>query len=129
MQPVPQKYQVLAVLQIVAGICNLTFGWFFSSMVISMVAGTCTTVLTLGLCPIGFFCGFLSWLIVPIAFVEIVFGVLMLAAPDSVKGLVGWMPFAQLPSLLLGDFISPIIGIVGLVLTRDAEVAGFIEGM
>jgi hypothetical protein len=127
--PVPQKYQILAVLQIVAGACNVFFGWAVASMILSFVAGTCTTIFTLGLCPVGFFCGMFSWLILPIGMCEIVMGILMLASPNSVKGIVGWVPLAQLPTFLLGDFMSPIIGLVGLMLTRDAEVAGYIEGL
>jgi hypothetical protein len=126
---VPQKYQALAIIQIIAGLCNLFFGWIVSSMLLTFVAGTCTGILTLGLCPFGFFCGFLSWLIIPVGVGEVVFGLLMLLSPDTVKGLVGWMPFLQLPTVLIGDFVSPIVGIVALALSRDPEVAGFIEGM
>ena len=129
MPPVPQKYQVLAVLQLVAGACNVLFGWFVSSMIVSTVAGTCTALFTLGLCPFGFFCGFLSWLIIPVGMAEIAMGVVMLTSPNAVKGVVGWLPFAQLPTLLVGDLLSPIVGLVGLFLTKDAEVAGFIEGL
>jgi hypothetical protein len=127
--PVPQKFQVLAVLQLVAGLCNLFFGWFMASFLLGTVAGLCTTVVTLGLCPIGFFCGVASWLIIPVAMVEITMGLLMLVSPGSVKGFVGWMPFFQLPTVLLGDIISPIVGIVSLALVRDPEVAEFVSGM
>lgn len=129
MPDVPQKFQTLAILQIVGGICNIVFGWWFGSM-LWMFGGTfCSAILTLGLCPIGGMCGFVSFLIVPLGFVELLVGILMLASPQSVRGFVSWMPFLQLPAFLLGDFVSPILAIVGLVLTRDAEVAGYIEGM
>lgn len=129
MPEVPQKFQTLGILQLVAGICNVFFGWWFGMTILTFGGTFCSAIMTLGICPIGGMCGFASLLIVPVGFVEILVGILMLANPQMVRGLVGWMPFMQLPALLLGDFISPILGIVGFVLTRDPEVVGYIEGM
>jgi len=126
---VPQKFQTLGILQLVAGICNVLFGWWIGLTVWTMGGTFCSAIATLGLCPIGGLCGFVSLLILPLGFVEIVVGILMLANPQMVRSFVGWLPFFQLPALLLGDFISPIMGIVGFALTRDPEVVGYIEGM
>ncbi|MEZ4236821.1 MAG: hypothetical protein R3F59_11845 [Myxococcota bacterium] len=129
MPEVPQKFQMMGILQLAAGVCNVFFGWAVGSMVWGTVGTACSAIATLGLCPIGFLCGFVSFLIVPVGVIEIVMGLLMLISPQSVRGLVAWMPLLQIPMILLGDLISPVMGIVGFILGRDPEVIGFIEGM
>ena len=129
MPEVPQKFQTLAILQIAAGAFNFVIGWWISSMLLVFGGTFCSGIATCGVCPIGGLCGFASFLIVPLGIVEILVGVLMLASPQSVRGFVPWLPFLQIPALFLGDFVSPILGIVGFVLTRDPEVAGYIEEM
>lgn len=129
MPDVPQKFQTLGILQLVAGICNVLFGWWIGSMLWIVGGGLCAGFATCGTCPFGSLCGFVSFLIVPLGAIEILIGAWMLLSPQSVRGLVVWLPFLQLPAFLLGDFISPIMAIVGLVMTRDPEVVGYIEGM
>jgi hypothetical protein len=81
---VPQKFQTMAILQIVAGVCNVFFGWWIG-MVMWSTAGTfCTALMTLGLCPFGMFCGMLSLAIVPIGMIELLVGILMLTSPQTV---------------------------------------------
>jgi hypothetical protein len=126
---VPQKFQTMAVLQIVAGVCNMFFGWWIGMVLWSTFGTVCTGVMTLGLCPFGMFCGMLSLAIVPIGMVELLVGILMLASPQTVKGFVAWLPLLQIPMIFLGDLISPVLGIASFAIGRDPEVVGFIEGM
>lgn len=129
MQPTPQKFQTVAALQRDAGACNVFFGWWLGTIA-WMTAGTlCTWVLTWGLCPFGLLCGALPWHIVPLGVAEVTFGIWMLATPQAVKGAASWLPILQVPALLLGDFISPTIGIASFILCRDLEIVGYMEGM
>jgi hypothetical protein len=126
LQQVPQKFQTIAALQMVAGICNVFFGWYLGWALWSVAGAVCTGILTLGICPFGLLCGFCSWLIIPIGLIEVTVGILMLASPQAVRGFIPWLPLLQFPALLLGDFISPIIGSVSLFLCRDPDVTGYI---
>jgi hypothetical protein len=129
LQQVPQKFQTIAVLQIVSGVCNVFFGWWLGWAVWTLAGTVCVGIMTLGMCPFGAICGFCSWLIIPLGLVEVTVGILMLASPQAVRGFTTWLPLLQLPALLLGDFISPTIGLVSLFLCRDPEVVGYIEGL
>jgi hypothetical protein len=126
---VPQQYKTLGMANLIGGIVNVTFGAFIASTVWSLGAGTCTTVCTFGLCPIGFMFGFIGMLVWPVGMIEIVIGALTLMQPESVKGVYKFLPFAQFGGILLGDFVSPLLGVVGIMMTRDPEVAAYIEGI
>ena len=129
MPEVPQKFQTLAILQLVAGICNVLFGWAIGFTVWTFGGAFCTAILTFGLCPFGGFCGFLSFLVVPLGMLEMLVGILMLANPQVIRGYVAWLPFLQIPAVFLGDFVSPLVGIASFALSRDPEVAGYLERM
>ena len=126
---VPQQYKTLGIANLIGGLVNVTFGAFIASTIWSLGAGTCTTVCTFGLCPIGFMFGFVGMLVWPVGMIEVVIGLLTLAQPDSVKGAYKFLPFAQFGAILLGDIVSPILGVVGMMMTRDKEVAAYIEGV
>ena len=126
---VPQQYKTLGIANLIGGLVNVTFGAFIASMIWSMGAGTCTTVCTFGLCPIGFMFGFVGMLVWPVGMIEVVIGLLTLAQPESVKGANKFLPFVQFGAILLGDIVSPILGVVGMMMTRDPEVAAYIEGV
>jgi hypothetical protein len=50
-------------------------------------------------------------------------------SPESARPLLRLLPYTQLAAILLGDVISPILGMVGLALTRDPEVTAYLEGI
>lgn len=128
-EPVPKNFQRLAVLQIVAGVCNLTFGWALAWTAWFFVGSVCVGAASCGTCPVGGMCGFLGFLVPFVGMAEMGVGIAMLVAPAQVRGLVGWMPLLQLPLVVLGDLVSPVMAVAQFALARDPEVIGYIEGM
>lgn len=128
-EPVPPSFQRLAVLQIATGACNLVFGWSIAWMMWFFAGTVCVSAASCGSCPIGGACSLVAFAVPFVGIAELVFGILMLTAPQQVRGLVGWMPLLQLPLFVLGDLISPVMAIAQFALARDPEVIAFIEGM
>jgi hypothetical protein len=125
---VPDKYRTVGVLYAVAGLVNIMVGWFVGYMIWGVGCGTCLLIATLGLCPLGYFCGFISFLLIPLGVLELTIGFLVLGNPESVKGMVGYLPLFEIPAFLFGGIVSPVMGVVALVMLRDPEVRGYIEG-
>jgi hypothetical protein len=115
------------VLLIVAGVMNLVIGWWLSSCVLGMVASTCTGIITLGMCPFGAVCYFLPWFIIPVAVVEIIAGIVIAAAPESIKPGIRILPGIFILPILVGDFISPVAALVAVGLSFTAEVTEWME--
>jgi hypothetical protein len=107
---------------------NLMVGWGIANMLTAIAGGCVTGILTCGLFPIGVLCGFAGFLVLPIGMIELLVGILAMAQPATVKGFIKYMPFIQIPSLLLGGVISPLAGGVALMLLRDPDVTAYIEG-
>lgn len=124
----PDKFRTIGILYAVAGLVNIMIGWFLGYMIWGVGCGVCVMVATLGLCPFGFFCGFIAMLMIPLGVLELTIGILAIGNPEAVKRVVGYLPLIEIPSLLLGGIVSPVIAIVALVLLRDPEVRGYIEG-
>ncbi|MCB9684066.1 MAG: hypothetical protein H6738_01060 [Alphaproteobacteria bacterium] len=123
----PEQLKTLGIANIIGGMVNMTMGWAMGSMVWSIGGTVCSGVLTCGMCPVGGVCGFVSMLIIPLGMVELGLGIALMANPQPVKGILPYLPFAQIAAVLLGDFVSPILGIVGLTMVKNPDVAGYIE--
>ena len=134
MDEVPQKFKTIAIIQLVAGLVNVFMGWGIASVgwsIFGVLSGTVCTALTMGLCPLTWFlpmCGLVAFLIIPIGIAETVVGLVALTNPASAKAFLPYLAMAQIPTILLGDMASPIAGVVTLMMTKDPEVAGFIQG-
>jgi hypothetical protein len=126
---VPQQYKTLGLANLIGGLVNATIGGFIASTLWSFVGGTCTAVCTLGMCPIGFLMGFFGFLVMPLGLAEAAVGLITMLSPQSTRPLWKFLPYLQFAAVVLGDFVSPILGLVGLTMTRDPEVAAYIEGI
>ncbi|MFT4624728.1 MAG: hypothetical protein ACI8PZ_003388 [Myxococcota bacterium] len=130
-QDPPSQFKSVAVMNLIAGVLNLSVGLgiaFTIWGVIGAVGGSCLALVTLGLCPIGFLVMFIPILLVPVALIELVVGIVGLAAPDSIKGVMRFVPFLQLPCVLLGDLVSPIVAVVSIMMLKDPQVKAYIQG-
>jgi len=124
----PQHIKTIAYLQIASGLFNVVPGVFLGGVLLSTVGGCVSTVLTLGFCPIGGFCGFASVLLLPIGAIELIAGILTLTSPEQIRPHARIVPFIQIPSLLFGGILSPIVGGVSMMLMRDPETAAYLDG-
>ncbi len=123
----PEQLKALGIANVVGGALNMVMGWFLGSMIWGIGGTFCTGILTCGFCPIGGLCGVVAWLIVPLGMLELGVGIALLTSPQAVKGLLPYLPFVQIPAIFLGDLVSPILGVMGAVMVRDPEIAGYIE--
>jgi hypothetical protein len=126
---VPQQYKTLGLANLIGGLINVFIGGFVASTVWSTVGGLCTGICTFGLCPFGVFMGLFGFLVVPLGMAEAALGLVTLLSPEATRPLWRILPYGQCVAVLLGDFVSPILGIVGMMMTRDPEVAAYIEGI
>lgn len=124
----PPQIKTVSALYLVAGVINISFGWIIASSLWTFGAGMCTGLLTCGACPIGVACGVVAFAVIPVGLVEIIAGIIGLTNPDGAKGLISMLPFGMVPSILLGDIISPIVGVLALVMLRNDEVRAYLEG-
>ena len=118
-------------MNLIAGVLNLSVGLgiaFTIWSVIGTVGGTCLLMITLGLCPIGYLVMFIPALLVPVAFVELIVGIIGLVSPEAIKGFMRFVPILQFPCILLGDVISPIVAGVSLMMLSDPQVKAYIQG-
>ncbi len=131
MQDPPSQFKSVAVMNLIAGVLNLSVGLgiaFTIWSVIGTVGGTCLLMITLGLCPIGYLVMFIPALLVPVAFVELIVGIIGLVSPEAIKGFMRFVPILQFPCILLGDVISPIVAGVSLMMLSDPQVKAYIQG-
>ena len=125
----PQKFKNLGVANLIGGMANATIGGVVASTAWTVVGGTCTGICTLGLCPIGGLMGLVGMLVVPLGMAEAALGLVTMLSPETTRPLWPFVPYVQFAAILLGDFVSPILGFVGLTMTRDPEVAAYLEGI
>lgn len=125
----PEQLKSLGIANVIGGMINMTMGWAIGSMIWSTGGALCTGVATCGACPIGGMCGLFSMLIIPLGMVELGIGIALMTNPQPVKGVLPYLPFAQFGAVLLGDFVSPILGVIGLTMMKNPDVAGYIEGI
>lgn len=127
-EQVPEKFKTVGILYIVSGAINVLFAAGAGSFLLGFVGGICTGIVTLGMCPIGSLCGFFPLLLIPLGIVEAVSGILVLTNPQSVKGFIRYLPYAQIPSFALGGLVAAVIGGISLSMMGDQEVLAYLEG-
>ena len=113
---------------LVNGLINMTVGWIMAAYIMMFGGMMCTGLLTLGTCPFGVVCGAFPMLMVPLAVLEIVTGILVLADPKGSRPMMRWLPLVQIPALLIGDLVSPVVGLVAFMSSKDPEVIEFMDG-
>lgn len=123
----PERVRHIGILYLVVGAVNLLVGWAISATLMSFFGGGCTGLLTCGMCPIGAFCGFLPFLMIPLAMIEITAGLVVLLQPDSARPAVQYMHFPLMASFLVGDLLSTIAGVIAMVLAKDIEVVDWLN--
>lgn len=131
MQDPPSQFKSVAVMNLIAGVLNLSVGlWVAFSIwtVIGTVGGTCLLLVTCGFCPIGYVVALVPALLVPVAFIEVIVGIIGLVSPEAIKGFMRFVPILQFPCILLGDVISPIVAGVSLTMLSDPQVKAYIQG-
>ena len=104
MQDPPSQFKSVAVMNLIAGLLNLSVGLIIAFTiwgVLGTVGGTCLALVTFGLCPIGYVVWLIPFLMVPVAIIELAVGIIGLASPDSIKGVIRFVPYLQIPCLLL----------------------------
>jgi hypothetical protein len=125
----PQAVRTLAIVNVVGGLVNATLGWFLATAILSAGGTLCSSMCTLGLCPLGGLFGMFGILAVPIGLAEAGLGLATLLSPESMRPFLRLLPYGQLLGVFVGDFISPALAIAGFALTRDQEVAAYLEGI
>lgn len=126
-QKLPDKLQTAAILQIVSGVLNVFFMAGVSYMVLGVGGGLITAICTLGMCPIGVFCGFVAFLLVPVGIFEILSGVLILTHNPSALQIQRYVSIAQKVSVLFGGIGSIIMSFVVDGMINDPEVLAYLE--
>lgn len=128
MQEPPSQFKTVGVVQLIGGVLNATLGFFISGLLWGSGGLVLGTITSMCMCPIGFALWLVPFVMPLIGLLEVVVGVIILAAPGAMKGMMRFIPFLQFPSILIGDFISPIIGGISIFMLSDAEVKAYIEG-
>src|SRR5687767_11050760 len=123
----PGRVSGTAILQIVSGAINLTVMWWLVGMVVGTSCGGVTALLSLGACPIGVFCGLVSWFLIPLGLLELVAGILGLANPRGGGSLMRVVAILEMVSLLCGGLGSFVAGAIGIGLLADPEVKAFLS--
>ena len=123
----PAQIRTAATLEIVAGGVNLLLTWWLASTALSCGWGMVTSVFTLGLCPIGVFAGFLSFVLIPLGLLEVLAGVLVLTDSRNARLFFGWLPWLQLASLLVGGLSSAVFGLAVWVMLREPEARAYMR--
>ena len=126
-QEPPDRYRLIGALMMVNGMINMTMGWFIAMYVWGICGSMCTGLITLGMCPFGVVCAFVPILILPLAMMELVTGILIIASPEQSRPMMSWLPWVQIGAIFLGDVLSPIVGLVCYMSMQDPEVIGYLE--
>ncbi|MEZ4320690.1 MAG: hypothetical protein R3F61_24630 [Myxococcota bacterium] len=121
------RIRIAAIIQLVAGIVNLTIVswvsflfWIYVGGLFSMVV---MAICTLGLCPlpVGMVCGIAGALIGLMGIAEMVSGVAALARPDPPKTPLQVVAGLGLANVFLANPVSVVAGAVVLALTMGPE--------
>lgn len=122
---VPPTLKASAVVQLVSGVVNLLVVSWLASFLWVSVGGTVSmffmAMCTLGLCPlpIGSLCGFVGFLIAPLALLEIGSGIFGLVSPRAAKPMLIVVGVLEVLCLFLVNPVAFVAGLVslGLVIT------------
>lgn len=121
----PGRLTAAAVVQLVSGMLNLFVTWWVSGFIVSTAGAVCSSIVSLGTCPLGVFCGFASWALIPLGLAEVIVGIVGLINPKSSGTAIRYMAFIEIPSILIGGVGSLIAGFASIALLNDDEVRLF----
>ncbi len=109
-QSKPQKVQVIAILMLISGILNLLIGF-------GLAAGFALSLVLICCAPVGF-------LPMALGIFELIYAVRMLGSSAELPSYstVQAIAIFEIASILAGNLISLVIGIVNLVILNDPEV-------
>lgn len=134
----PAKLKQIAILQLISGTINVCVMAVVVSTILGASSGLAGTICGMGLAlvgcpagclgPLGSACGFWGLLLLPIGIGEIVSGITALVHPQGAANLLRLATLAELSSLLFGGVVSAVVGLVGLRLLADDDVAAYLEG-
>jgi hypothetical protein len=119
-EEVPPTLKASAVVQLVSGIVNLLVVSWLASFLWVSVGGTASMIVmaicTLGLCPlpIGSLCGFVGFIIAPLAILEIASGIAGLVSPRAAKPLMIATAIIEVLCVLLASPVAFVAGLVSL---------------
>ena len=123
----PASFKTIGILQLVSGLLQIPT-WFIvfvcGSNGIACVGGALTAFL--GGC--GAFCGFgafISVLLLPIGFLEILSGILTLATKEPHRGFIKGVAVLEMAGLLCGGLIGAIVGVLVWIRLQDDDVEAF----
>jgi hypothetical protein len=119
-EEVPPTLRASAVVQLVSGIVNLFLVSWLASVLWVSIGGTVSmfvmAICTLGLCPlpVGSLCGFVGFIIAPLALLEIGSGIVGLVSPRAAKPLMIATAIVELLCLFLANPVAFVAGLVSL---------------
>jgi hypothetical protein len=129
MEPRPGALTAVGIVQLISGGLNLAMMWWLAGTAAGTLGGMCTGLLTLGVFPFGVLCGFVCMVLIPIGILEIVSGIIILAAPGKCRTLAMVTGIIELVSLVFGGLLSAIAGLVTIILMRDESVARYLKNL
>jgi hypothetical protein len=132
MEAPPDKMKYAAIAQIISGLVNIfVTSWVVCTMVQlgGAVCGSVLMVVTLGLCPVGYFVGclgYLGFLAVPLGIVEIIAGILGLTNPKSGGTMMKITAILEIAGLLIGALPGAVAGGLVLMFLSDDQVKAYL---
>ena len=129
MEPRPGALTAVGIVQLISGGLNVAMMWWLAGTAAGTLGGMCTGLLTLGVFPIGVLCGVISMVLIPVGILEIVSGIIILAAPARCRTLAMVTGIIELVSLIFGGLLSAIAGLVTIILLRDENVTRYLNGL
>lgn len=127
MEPRPGALTAVGIVQLISGGLNVAVMWWVAGTLGSTLGAMCTGLLTLGMFPIGVLCGVLCAILIPVGILEIVSGIIILAAPQKCRTLATVTGIIELVSLIFGGLLSAIAGLVTVILMRDENVTRYLN--
>jgi hypothetical protein len=113
----PPKIQIISILILINGILNILFGLGVTFAVV---------VSTIG---IGLLCAPLTILPTILGIFEILAASKLLATPMRKPANLQVIAILEIVSIITGNFVSMVIGIINIVLLNDAETKNFFQNL
>jgi hypothetical protein len=107
-QSKPGKVQAIAIMCLVDGILNILWGL---GLIVSLLA-------TIVCWPIGIYP-------IVLGILEIIYAAKLLPEPPTTRQPAKYLAIMQICNIIVGDFISLVVGIVSLVFFNDPEVVSY----
>ena len=126
-QKLPDKLNTAAIIQIVSGVLNVFFMGTAVYMVVGLGGGTIILMCTMGLCPIGYICGFAGFLLAPVGMFEILSGIMIMTKNPAALKIQRIVSIVQKVAILFGGIGSIIASFVVDGMVNDPESLAYLE--